>query len=159
MTSPVQGTAMPLPEVEDQTFASGMLGPGAAVEPAAGPVVSPVDGEVIVAFPTGHAYGLRSASGIELLIHIGMDTVELGGRHFTAHVKAGDTVRRGQTLVEVDWQALVEEGYKTVTPIVVSNATAFEGLGQELCADAGRHEVGTQAPLFTVLAAQPAATD
>ncbi|KGF03753.1 PTS sucrose transporter subunit IIABC [Actinomyces urogenitalis S6-C4] len=159
VTSPVQGTAMPLPEVEDQTFASGMLGPGAAVEPAAGPVVSPVDGEVIVAFPTGHAYGLRSASGIELLIHIGMDTVELGGRHFTAHVKAGDTVRRGQTLVEVDWQALVEEGYKTVTPIVVSNATAFEGLGQELCADAGRHEVGTQDPLFTVLAAQPAATD
>ncbi len=159
VTSPVQGTAMPLSEVEDQTFASGMLGPGTAVEPAAGPVVSPVDGEVIVAFPTGHAYGLRSASGIELLIHVGMDTVELGGRHFTARVKAGDTVRRGQTLVEVDWQALTEEGYKTVTPVVVSNATAFEGLDQELCADASRHEVSTGDQLFTVLAAQPATAD
>ena len=74
VTAPIQGRALPLSEVEDQTFASGMLDPGMAIDPAGGPVVSPIDGEILVAFPTGHAYGLRSASGVELLIHVGMDT-------------------------------------------------------------------------------------
>ncbi|WP_172120040.1 sucrose-specific PTS transporter subunit IIBC [Actinomyces faecalis] len=157
VTSPLRGTAVALSEVKDQTFASGMLGPGLAVEPAGGPVVSPVDGEVIVAFPTGHAYGLRSASGIELLIHVGMDTVELGGRHFSPQVAAGQTVRRGQTLVEVDWQALRDEGYETVTPIVLSNATAFEGLSDPLCEDGRHHEVSVTDRLFAVVAPETVA--
>ncbi|QHO90899.1 PTS beta-glucoside transporter subunit EIIBCA [Actinomyces sp. 432] len=138
ITSPIQGRAVPLTEVQDQTFASGMLGPGMAVVPASGPVVSPVDGEVLVAFPTGHAYGLRSASGVELLIHVGMDTVELNGKHFTPKVSAGDKVLRGQPLVEVDWAGVTAAGYQTVTPIVVSNATAFGGVTDEHTGEVAR---------------------
>ena len=125
VTAPIKGRAVPLSEVEDQIFSSGMLGPGLAIAPDSGPVVSPVDGEILVAFPTGHAYGIRAASGVELLIHVGMDTVNLQGEHFTAHVKQHDKVRRGQTLVDVDWKAVEAAGYQTVTPVVVSNATAF----------------------------------
>ena len=125
VTAPIKGRAVPLSEVEDQIFSSGMLGPGLAIDPDSGPVVSPVDGEVLVAFPTGHAYGIRAASGVELLIHVGMDTVNLQGEHFTPRVKQHDKVRRGQTLVDVDWKAVEAAGYKTVTPVVVSNATAF----------------------------------
>lgn len=128
ITSPIQGRAIALSEVEDQTFSSGMLGPGMAVVPSEGPVVSPIDGEVLVAFPTGHAYGLRAASGVELLIHVGMDTVELDGKHFSPKVRAGDKVLRGMPLVEVDWAAVGAAGYQTVTPIVVSNAAAYEGV-------------------------------
>ncbi len=131
VTAPIAGRAIALAEVEDPTFSSGLLGPGLAVDPAEGPVVSPVDGEVLVAFPTAHAYGIRSASGIELLIHVGMDTVQLDGKHFTARVRAGDTIRRGQPLVDVDWAAVKAAGYQTVTPVVVSNATAFGGLADE----------------------------
>lgn len=131
ITSPIQGRAIALSEVEDQTFSSGMLGPGMAVVPSEGPVVSPIDGEVLVAFPTGHAYGLRAASGVELLIHVGMDTVELDGKHFTPKVKAGDKVLRGMPLVEVDWAAVGAAGYQTVTPIVVSNAAAYEGIEEK----------------------------
>ena len=128
VTAPIQGRAMPLSEVEDQSFASGMLGPGMAIAPAGGPVVSPVDGEVLVAFPTGHAYGLRAASGVELLIHIGMETVQLDGKHFSPKVKVGDKVLRGMPLVDVDWAAVGAAGYQTVTPIVVSNAQGYEGI-------------------------------
>ena len=111
--------------MRDRLFSSGLLGPGLAIDPDSGPVVSPVDGEILVAFPTGHAYGIRAASGVELLIHVGMDTVNLQGEHFTPRVKQHDKVRRGQTLVDVDWKAVEAAGYKTVTPVVVSNATAF----------------------------------
>ena len=138
VTAPIQGRALPLSEVEDQTFASGMLGPGMAIDPAGGPVVSPIDGEILVAFPTGHAYGLRSASGVELLIHVGMDTVQLEGKHFAPKVKAGDKVRRGTPLVEVDWDAVKAAGYKTVTPIVVSNATAFGGVEEAASGEVNR---------------------
>ena len=149
VTSPIRGRAVPLSEVKDQTFASGMLGPGLAVAPAEGPVVSPVDGEVLVAFPTGHAYGLRSASGVELLIHVGMDTVELDGKHFSPKVKAGNKVRRGQVLVDVDWAAVKEAGYETVTPIVVSNAASFAGIVDERTGDVERGD-----PLYVVEAAE-----
>ena len=81
-----------------------------------------------MAFPTGHAYGLRSASGVELLIHVGMDTVQLEGKHFTPKVKSGDKVLRGMPLVDVDWAAVGAAGYQTVTPIVVSNAQGYEGI-------------------------------
>ena len=124
VTAPIKGRAVPLSEIEDPIFSSGIIGPGLAIVPDSGPVVSPVDGEVLVAF-TGHAYGIRSASGVELLIHVGMDTVSLQGEHFTPRVKQHDKVRRGQTLVDVDWKAVADAGYKTATPVVVTNATAF----------------------------------
>ena len=122
VTVPVQGRAIALTDVNDPTFASGKLGPGAAVVPTEGPVVSPVDGEVLVAFPTAHAYALRSASGVDVLIHIGMDTVQLKGQHFYPKVVKGQKVRRGDVLAEVDWAAVSAAGYDLTTPIVVSNA-------------------------------------
>ena len=90
--------------------------------PTEGPVVSPVDGKVLVAFPTAHAYALRSASGVDVLIHIGMDTVQLKGQHFYPKVVKGQKVRRGDVLAEVDWAAVSAAGYDLTTPIVVSNA-------------------------------------
>ena len=141
VASPIEGTAVPLSQVKDPTFSSGMLGPGLAVNPTGGPVVSPVDGEVIVAFPTGHAYGIRSVSGVELLIHVGMDTVQLGGQHFSPKVKAGDQVRRGAPLVDVDWTAVSAAGYETVTPIVVSNATSFAGVAPKATGPVSRGDL------------------
>ena len=138
ITSPVQGRAVTLSEVKDQTFSSGMLGPGGAIAPTEGPVVSPIDGEVLVAFPTGHAYGLRSASGVELLINVGLDTIELGVNYFRPRVKAGETIRRGQVLVDVDWIEVAKAGYETMTPIVVSNAAAFISVSEMLTGDVER---------------------
>mgnify|MGYP000931300895 FL=1 len=153
VTAPIHGTAISLSEVGDRTFASGVLGPGAAIDPVEGPVISPVDGEVLVAFPTGHAYGLRSASGIELLIHVGMDTVELDGKYFTPRVAAGKRVHRGQVLVEVDWAAVTRAGYRTTTPVVVSNAASFAGIVDE---HVGRIVERGDA-LYTVEAIEPVA--
>ncbi|WP_314718030.1 glucose PTS transporter subunit IIA [uncultured Actinomyces sp.] len=130
VTAPIKGRSVPLSEVADPTFSHGFFGPGMAIVPDSGPVVSPVDGEVLVVFPTVPAYGLRSASGVELLIYVGMGTVKLDGKGFTPHVKAGDKVRRGTPLVDVDWAAIKAAGYETVTPVVVSNATKFGGVSE-----------------------------
>lgn len=131
VTAPLTGEAIPLAQVKDPIFSGGVLGPGAAIVPSAGRVVAPFDGEVIVAFPTGHAYGLRSASGVEILIHVGMDTVQLDGKHFTPKVKVGQRVRRGDLLAEVDLAAVAAAGYDTTTPVVVTNATAYERVDAE----------------------------
>lgn len=123
--APVQGRLIPLAEVKDPTFAAEMVGPGAAIVPSAGPVVSPVDGEVIVAFPTHHAFAIRGTDGVEVLVHVGMDTVRLEGRHFTPKVVAKQKVRAGDPLVEVDWAAVAAEGYDLTTPVVVTNAKRY----------------------------------
>ena len=117
--SPMKGRFMPLSEVEDQVFSQGMMGEGFAVELTDGKVVAPFDGEVIMTFPTKHAYGLkRAGDGVEILIHIGMDTVQLEGKGFESFVEVGDQVKAGQTIAKVDLDYVVENGKSVVSPVV-----------------------------------------
>ena len=101
------------------------IGPGIGIEPADGLVVAPFDGTVTVAFPTGHAYGLKSASGVQVLIHVGMDTVKRDGKGFDPQVKDGETVKKGQLLMKFDLDGIKADGYDVTTPIVVTNADEF----------------------------------
>ncbi|WP_341729858.1 sucrose-specific PTS transporter subunit IIBC [Brooklawnia sp.] len=151
VTAPLRGKLIDLADVKDPTFARGLLGPGAAIIPDGGAVVSPVNGEVIVAFPTGHAVGLRADSGVELLIHIGMDTVELKGKHFSSKVVKGQRVRRGEVLVVPDWDAISAAGYDLTTPIVVTNAAKYAKIE---AAASGPVELGTE--LLEVVQKDPA---
>lgn len=116
------GAVVPLVDVKDPTFSSGALGAGIAVEPTEGKLYAPADGKITVAFPTGHAYGLRTENGLDLLMHIGMDTVELDGQCFTPKVAKGDTVKRGDVIAEFDIPAIKDAGYLLVTPMVITNS-------------------------------------
>ena len=124
--SPLEGTAIPLSEVKDATFASEVLGKGMAVIPSKGEVKAPCDATVSTIFDTKHAIGLATESGLELLIHIGVDTVELGGKFYTAHVKDGDEVKKGQTLITFDMDAIKAAGYDVTTPLIVTNTDDYE---------------------------------
>jgi len=124
--SPLEGTAIPLSEVKDATFASEVLGRGMAVIPSKGEVKAPCDATVSTIFDTKHAIGLATESGLELLIHIGVDTVELGGKFYTAHVKDGDVVKKGQTLITFDMDAIKAAGYDVTTPLIVTNTDDYE---------------------------------
>ena len=121
ITSPLTGKVIPLKNVKDDAFAQGALGNGIAIIPSEGKVVAPVDGTISVLFPTLHAIGITSDSGVELLIHIGLNTVQLNGAGFTAHIKQGDKVRKGQLLLDVDLKSIEKAGYSTETPIIISN--------------------------------------
>ncbi|MEJ4099526.1 sucrose-specific PTS transporter subunit IIBC [Corynebacterium mastitidis] len=126
LVAPLTGRAVALSEVSDPMFAAGKLGAGAAVEPTVGALYSPVDGKVVVAFPSGHAFAVRGqdAEGkpVDVLMHIGFDTVNLKGQHFTPHKAKGDEVRAGDLLCEFDMAAIREAGYELTTPVVVSNS-------------------------------------
>lgn len=125
VTSPVDGQLTELSQVKDETFASGILGKGAAVIPANGRIVSPVNGKITSVFPTKHAVGIVDENGVELLLHIGIDTVKLEGKHFTAHVSDGAVVKKGDLLVEFDKNAIEAEGYDTIVTILVTNTQEF----------------------------------
>lgn len=118
---PINGEIIALSEVEDSAFSSGVLGKGLAIKPSEGILKSPIKGQVTALFPTYHAFGLTSESGVELLIHVGMDTVKLEGKYFEPKVKQGDNVELGQELLYFDIAGIEAEGYSTVTPIVVTN--------------------------------------
>ena len=128
--SPMNGTVIPLSEVPDAVFSSEMLGKGFGVEPSEGKAYAPVDGEVTTVFDTKHALGLMSKNGVELLIHIGMDTVKLNGRGFDVKVKAGDQVRAGDLLAEFDMNLIKSEGYPVTTAVVITNTDDCEAIGE-----------------------------
>ena len=125
LDSPLQGELIALQEVNDPVFSGGIMGRGGAVKNPSGRVTAPFDGEVTSVFDTKHAIGLLSHDGVELLIHVGLDTVNLKGRYFTAHVEAGDQVKKGDLLLEFDEAGIRQEGYDTTTPVVVANADEF----------------------------------
>lgn len=126
--SPFEGTAMPLKDVNDGVFSESLLGVGMAVEPTSGKLTSPVDGKVEMVFDTKHALALSTDTGLEVLIHVGIDTVSLEGKPFDIKVKAGDTVKVGDLLGEVDLEQIKKAGLKTVTPVIISNVTEADSL-------------------------------
>lgn len=123
--SPAKGKAVSLKEVNDPTFAEEMLGKGAAVIPEEGKIYAPADGEIGMVFDTLHAISLTTDFGAELLIHVGLDTVKMKGDGFTGHVKAGDHVKKGDLLLEVDLEKVKAAGYDTITPVLVCNTQDY----------------------------------
>lgn len=119
--APVPGRVVPLSEVPDETFSEGLLGSGFAVRPSEGKVFAPFDGVCETLFDTLHAMGLRSDSGVAVLIHVGLETVSLEGRPFKAHIKSGERMKKGQLLLEFDMDAIQSEGCETITPVLVTN--------------------------------------
>lgn len=123
--SPAKGKAVSLKEVNDPTFAEEMLGKGAAVIPEEGKIYAPADGEIGMVFDTLHAISMTTDFGAELLIHVGLDTVKMKGDGFTGHVKAGDHVKKGDLLLEVDLEKVKVAGYDTITPVLVCNTQDY----------------------------------
>ena len=121
----LNGTVVPLAEVKDEAFASGALGDGIAIEPIDGEMVAPADGEISSTFETHHAVGMTTVDGAELLMHIGIDTVKLGGKHFTYLVNEGDKVKKGQPLIRFELEAIKAEGYPVTTPLIVCNTDDY----------------------------------
>jgi len=122
IAAPIKGKVVELSEVNDPTFAEGMLGKGVAIIPEEGKVYAPADGEISLLFDTLHAVSVTTTDGAEILIHVGLDTVSLKGTAFQAFVKAGDSVKKGELLLEADLQAITEAGLDTITPILICNS-------------------------------------
>ncbi|MFL8709551.1 beta-glucoside-specific PTS transporter subunit IIABC [Clostridioides sp. GD02377] len=125
IASPIKGEVLNLSDIEDAAFASGVLGQGVAIIPSDGKVVAPVDGVVTTLFPSLHAIGIISDAGVEVLIHIGLNTIQLEGRGFEAYIKQGDRIIKGQTILKFDIDVIKESGYSVVTPIVITNSSQF----------------------------------
>lgn len=141
MISPIRGQVIPLSEVNDEAFATEALGKGFAIDPSEGKVVAPFDGKIAAIFPTKHAIGLVSDTGVEILIHVGLNTVELNGEFFEAFVKVDDRVKKGQTILTFDLEKIQAAGYDTQVPIVVTNTSQYSSietinLGQTDCEQA-----------------------
>lgn len=128
IASPLSGQLVPLAEVPDEVFASGAMGKGIAINPSEGIIYAPTNAEVILVFATKHAIGLKTENGADLLIHVGMDTVSLGGNGFNALVKVGEKVAAGQKLLEFDIQTIKAAGLPVITPVIVTNTEVFEDI-------------------------------
>lgn len=139
IASPLKGSVVKLEDVEDEAFSSGVLGKGAAVMPKEGILYAPADGTISAMFPTGHAIGMVTDGGIEVLMHVGMDTVQLNGEGFKPLIKAGDRVKKGQKLLEFDMELIRKAGYSLVTPVLVTNYMQY---GEITCTGDGQIEAG-----------------
>lgn len=128
VNSPIQGRIEALDSVPDPVFAGKMVGDGFAVKPTNGMVYAPISGEVVQLFGTKHAFGIRSSEGLEVLVHVGIDTVQLKGEGFEAHVATGDQVAQGQLVLSVDLEAIEAAGKSTITPVIVTNMTEVSEL-------------------------------
>ena len=146
ITSPLKGRAVPISQIPDPVFSTGVVGDGIAIEPSDNTVVCPADATVVTAPDSGHAFGLKLDSGVELLIHVGVDTVELGGKGFDVKVKAGDHVSAGQPLVVFDPAVIDEAGYSKITPVLVTNGFDYSNV-TGIPAD----DVTTSTPVITVV--------
>lgn len=126
--APVSGKAIPMSEVQDPTFSQEILGKGVAIEPTEGRITAPADGTITMVFETKHAISMKTESGAELIVHVGLDTVQLQGKYFTAHVKAGDKVKAGDLLLDFDLEGIRSAGYQLTTPVIICNTPAFPGM-------------------------------
>lgn len=126
--APLAGRVVPLSTVNDQAFAKGLLGQGVAIVPSGERVVAPSDAKVETVFPTGHAIALHTVEGLDVLIHIGMDTVKLDGKYFRVNVSVGDMVRKGDVLIEFDREDIEAAGYDVAVPIVICNSVEFSSI-------------------------------
>jgi glucose-specific phosphotransferase system IIA component len=124
--SPVKGKAVPISQVSDPTFGEEILGKGVAIQPEEGKIYAPADGTIEMLFDTKHAVSMTTTEGVELLVHIGLDTVALKGEHFTAHKGNGDAVKKGDLLISVDLEAVKAAGYDVITPMVVCNTSDYQ---------------------------------
>ena len=124
--APVKGKAVPISQVSDPTFGEEILGKGVAIQPADGKIYAPADGTIEMLFDTKHAVSMTTTEGVELLVHIGLDTVALKGEHFTAHKGNGDAVKKGDLLISVDLEAVKAAGYDVITPMVVCNTSDYQ---------------------------------
>lgn len=125
IAAPMKGKAVDLKMVNDPTFSEGLLGKGIAIIPSEGKVYAPVDGEIGLVFDTRHAVSLTADEGMEILIHVGLDTVNLKGEGYEAHVSAGDKVKKGDLLLSVDLDKIKEAGYDTITPVIICNTDDY----------------------------------
>ncbi|MBW4828986.1 MAG: PTS glucose transporter subunit IIA [Clostridiaceae bacterium] len=126
--APMTGEIVPIESVPDKVFSEKMLGDGVAIDPDEGLVVSPVDGEIVSIFPTNHAVGLKTKDGLEILIHIGLDTVELKGKGFKGFIGQNDKVKKGDLLVEFDIDYVKGEGKSPITPVVITNGDELKDI-------------------------------
>lgn len=126
--APVAGKVIPMSQVADPTFSQEILGKGVAVVPSDGKFVAPVSGEVVVMFETKHAVSIKADNGAELIVHIGLDTVNLKGQYYEAHVKQGDKVKAGDLLVEVDLDKVKAAGYDVTTPVIICNTPDYPNM-------------------------------
>ncbi|HBH1306489.1 TPA: PTS glucose transporter subunit IIA [Clostridioides difficile] len=147
LKSALQGELVPLKDIPDQCFSEGAMGQGIAIKPYKGELYAPADGEVKFVFPTKHALGFETNEGVEILMHIGIDTVELEGKYYEMHINAGDKVKAGDLLVTFDIEKISEAGYSTITPIIVTNSSEF----QDIIISTNDKELMIESDLLTVV--------
>lgn len=138
---PIKGECIPISEVADPTFAEEILGKGIAIKPVDGKVFAPADGTISTLFPTGHAVGLTTPDGVEILVHVGLDTVQLKGEHFKVTVEADQKVKKGDLLLEADLEEIRKAGYDTVTPMIICNSDELTDIK---CKTEGTADIGDE---------------